>query len=110
MSLDDYCLNVHEGLDSPSVVEEITGLITVNGNYNYYHYNCDQVNDAGWGCGYRTLQSMCSWIRFKLIEKNKKFNSENTVANVPTILEIQKILSDCGDKPSSFVGSKNWIG
>ena len=48
MSLDDYCLNVHEGLETPSFVEqEITRLVTVNGNYNYYHYNCDQVNDAG---------------------------------------------------------------
>ena len=108
--MEEYCLNAHEGLEKP-FVDESTSSVSVNGKYNYFHYNCDQVNDAGWGCGYRTLQTMCSWIRFKLIEKNQKNNnSESKIATVPTILEIQKILADCGDKPSNFVGSKSWIG
>ena len=82
----------------------------MNLNYNYYHYNCDNTNDAGWGCGYRTTQTMCSWIRYQILEKNKKLNIESRVPDVPSILEIQKILTDCGDKPSNFVGSKQWIG
>lgn len=28
----------------------------------------------------------------------------------PTLLEIQKILVDIGDKPQSFAGSREWIG
>jgi len=29
---------------------------------------------------------------------------------VPSILDIQQILVDLGDKNKSFVGSKEWIG
>ena len=76
----------------------------------YYHYGCDGFDDVGWGCGYRTLQTMCSWIRAQMLEENKKRLMEKTVRPVPTILEIQQILHECGDKPLRFVGSKDWIG
>ena len=28
----------------------------------YYHYNVDGFNDCGWGCGYRTVQTILSWL------------------------------------------------
>ena len=34
----------------------------IKGKYTYYHYECDGFNDSGWGCGYRTLQTIISWI------------------------------------------------
>ncbi|KAJ6635849.1 putative Ufm1-specific protease 1 [Pseudolycoriella hygida] len=70
------------------------------GDYTYFHYSCDNVNDVGWGCGYRTCQSLCSWIAAQ----------QNRQIAVPTLLDIQKILVDIGDKPKSFNGSRQWIG
>jgi Ufm1-specific protease 1 len=81
-------------------------LWTVKGSYKYYHYDCDKFNDIGWGCGYRTIQTICSWIRNRLLG----FDSSSAVPQVPSILDIQKILVECGDKPISFIGSKQWIG
>jgi Ufm1-specific protease 2 len=34
----------------------------VSGNYLYYHYMQDRFNDNGWGCAYRSLQTLCSWF------------------------------------------------
>ncbi|XP_077294516.1 UFM1 specific peptidase 1 [Arctopsyche grandis] len=75
---------------------------SVDGSLDYYHYNCDGVDDQGWGCGYRTLQSICSWIK-----QNVKtcYNLE-----IPSLQEIQKILVRLEDKPKSFVDSREWIG
>lgn len=78
------------------------------GKFQYYHYKCDGVNDVGWGCGYRTIQTICSWLREQIIHENP--NNAKKIANVPSILEIQKILVDSGDKQSKFVGSREWIG
>lgn len=77
---------------------------TIQGSCKYYHYNCDNFNDIGWGCGYRTLQTMCSWIRERLFEKKMP------AAPVPSLVEIQQILHKCQDKPANFVNSKQWIG
>ena len=57
----------------------------------------------GWGCGYRTLQTICSWVRHVL-------KSKREVPLVPSLREIQQTLVDIGDKPSSFIGSREWIG
>lgn len=88
----------------------LANIKTVKGKYKYYHYKCDGYSDVGWGCGYRTTQMMCSWIRNQLINEAKSTSSNKIVAEVPSILEMQKILVDCGDKEAKFVGSKDWIG
>lgn len=54
----------------------------------------------GWGCAYRTLQTMCSMLKFKLGNEIK----------IPSIKQIQEILLKIGDKEASFVGSRDWIG
>eukprot|EP00092_Neocalanus_flemingeri_P024650 GFUD01026735.1.p1 GENE.GFUD01026735.1~~GFUD01026735.1.p1 ORF type:complete len:218 (-),score=60.16 GFUD01026735.1:93-746(-) len=74
----------------------------VRGQYEYWHYVCDGVDDRGWGCGYRTLQTVISWI-----VNNKKGSSEEPV---PSIAEIQDILVRMEDKPGGFSGSREWIG
>lgn len=94
----------HLGFEPP-ITSTTTALIP--GSLEYYHYVCDGFDDKGWGCGYRTLQTICSWI------KNQQQISENSSispASVPSILDIQKALVDIGDKSSSFIGSREWIG
>lgn len=58
------------------------------------------MNDNGWGCAYRSLQTIISWFKFQ----------GYTNKNIPTHAEIQQALVDIGDKPQNFVGSKKWIG
>lgn len=73
----------------------------VQGSYTYHHYMQDGFNDSGWGCAYRSLQTLISWFAQQgYIELNR----------MPTHHEIQKVLVDIDDKPASFVGSKRWIG
>jgi len=72
----------------------------VDGSYEYYHYLQDKFDDRGWGCAYRSMQTICSWIRIQ----------GYTQLNVPTHREIQRMLVDMKDKPASFVGSREWIG
>ncbi|KAL3267534.1 hypothetical protein HHI36_011656 [Cryptolaemus montrouzieri] len=58
------------------------------------------MNDNGWGCAYRSLQTLASWFKWQ----------GYTDKEVPTFEEIQKCLVDIGDKPAKFIGSKQWIG
>lgn len=70
------------------------------GDFQYFHYGCDGYQDQGWGCAYRSLQSMCSWI----------LNKKGQNRNVPSIEEIQKTLVMLGDKNQKFIDSRDWIG
>jgi len=81
------------------------GLIcAVKGAYRYHHYVCDGLDDRGWGCGYRTLQTLASWIA------NRNNNDVNDRL-VPSIPDIQKTILKLDDaKSKQFVGSKEWIG
>ena len=54
----------------------------------------------GWGCAYRSLQTLCSWFR----------HQGYTRRAAPTHRQIQQALVDLGDKPKSLVGSRQWIG
>ena len=73
---------------------------TVRGHYAYFHYAQDGFDDKGWGCAYRSLQTIISWLR----EQNY-FQKE-----IPSHYQIQKLLVEAGDKPKEFIGSKEWIG
>jgi hypothetical protein len=72
----------------------------VDGSYDYYHYMQDNFNDNGWGCAYRSMQTLCSWLKLQ----------NYTNKPVPSHVEIQKMLVQLGDKKSSFIHSTNWIG
>jgi hypothetical protein len=72
----------------------------VRSNFEYFHYNCDGFTDAGWGCAYRTLQSIVSWY---------KLHTKAAIA-VPHLRDLQRTLVTIGDKPASFVDSNEWIG
>ncbi|KAG2433569.1 hypothetical protein HYH02_012686 [Chlamydomonas schloesseri] len=89
--------DVHVGLAAPG----IGGLMElVQGNYEYCHYMQDRFNDSGWGCAYRSLQTIVSWFRLQ----------KYTTKPIPSHKLIQQTLVKLGDKPASFVGSSNWIG
>ncbi|XP_028402642.1 ufm1-specific protease 2-like [Dendronephthya gigantea] len=92
--------DVHIGLSPP---ESCSECFLVKGTYQYYHYGCDGTNDEGWGCGYRTLQTMCSWI-------NNNCHIESKLRTPPSLIKIQETLVNIGDKPSSFISSREWIG
>ncbi|KAM8785942.1 ufm1-specific protease 2 isoform 2-T2 [Rhynchonycteris naso] len=95
---DGYIRNPHVHLTPPNIE---TGMVSVvQGTYGYHHYMQDRTDDSGWGCAYRSLQTICSWFR----------HQGYTERPVPTHREIQQALVDAGDKPAAFVGSRQWIG
>jgi len=38
-------------------------VFIVKGKYSYHHYMQDRMDDNGWGCAYRSLQTVVSWFR-----------------------------------------------
>lgn len=75
-------------------------MATVRGDYSYHHYMQDKINDDGWGCAYRSLQTLWSWF----------VHQGYTSKPPPTHRQIQQALVDVRDKEPSFVGSREWIG
>ena len=51
-------MNLHSKV--PPVSEALECSV-VHGDYRYWHYLCDGTDDRGWGCGYRTLQTIIDW-------------------------------------------------
>ncbi|XP_030636761.1 ufm1-specific protease 1 [Chanos chanos] len=94
--------NAHEGLPKP--VLECTRCSLVKGDFLYYHYGCDGQDDRGWGCGYRTVQTISSWLCHNWSPPKSSCRSP------PSLPEIQRALVTIGDKPPLFCGSKDWIG
>lgn len=91
--------NVHINMPTGSGVVGGRSSI-VDGSYEYYHYLQDNFNDNGWGCAYRSLQTIFSWFKLQ----------HYTASDVPTHEKIQETLVKIGDKEPSFKGSQNWIG
>jgi Ufm1-specific protease 2 len=90
--------NVHIGLKESGVKGGVKYL--VDGKYDYFHYRQDNFDDEGWGCAYRSMQTICSWLRYQ----------SYTSKEVPSHLEIQQTLVDIGDREKNFLHSKQWIG
>lgn len=92
--------NVHVGIAPPKL--EGASIHLVQGDYLYYHYMQQGMDDKGWGCAYRSLQTLLSWYRL----------NNYTSAPVATHREIQEalVIVDSFSKKPSFVGSKQWIG
>lgn len=90
--------DVHIGIPSSGVTGGTVSL--VQGSYEYFHYLQNGYNDSGWGCAYRSLQTIISWFRLQ----------NYTSIEVPSHREIQQTLVEIGDKDPSFIGSRDWIG
>ncbi|KAJ8922664.1 hypothetical protein NQ315_007696 [Exocentrus adspersus] len=90
-------LNPHEGVKP---TDNGGTIALVKGKYEYYHYCQNKMDDNGWGCAYRSLQTLASWYKLQGYVDRE----------VPSYKEIQKCLVDIGDKPASFIDSRQWIG
>ena len=55
-------VNPHEAIPVQPVKDTIIAL--VSGRYTYHHYMQDNFNDDGWGCAYRSMQTIFSWFRY----------------------------------------------
>lgn len=53
------------GADASEVGVSVVDVSLLRGACRVYHYGCDGVRDHGWGCGYRTLQTIVSWFERK---------------------------------------------
>ncbi|XP_076171711.1 UFM1 specific peptidase 1 [Ptiloglossa arizonensis] len=96
----DYTSSLQRNVHRDILPPEPGQSFLIRGDYEYWHYGCDGFNDKGWGCGYRTLQTICSWI----------IKNRNLQQPVPSIRTIQEILVALEDKERSFIGSREWIG
>jgi Ufm1-specific protease 2 len=86
---------------TPCKSSQPTDTYFVRGSYEYHHYGQGATNDVGWGCAYRSCQTLISFFMLR---------DPVAVAFVPSIQEMQQCLVDLGDKPLRFVGSHDWIG
>ncbi|XP_022693071.1 ufm1-specific protease 2-like isoform X1 [Varroa jacobsoni] len=90
-------VNPHAKVKPPARADRVA---IVRGNYLYFHYMQEKFDDSGWGCAYRSLQTLSSWFLLQ----------GYTDVKIPNHKKIQETLVEIGDKESSFIGSKQWIG
>jgi hypothetical protein len=93
-------VNVHHNNKKP--ISQYGYRALCKGDYEYFHYCQDGENDKGWGCAYRSLQTLFSWFLLN------GFNKEGT--SIPSIETIQRTLVKIGDKDPKIIGSNDWIG
>ena len=91
-------VNVHEEILNDHGLKDAK-VSMIEGFYEYCHYGQD-FNDDGWGCAYRSLQSIVSWLRLQGHVRD----------SIPSHRKIQEALVEVKDKPETFIGSKKWIG
>ncbi|KAF0708989.1 hypothetical protein AaE_013021 [Aphanomyces astaci] len=111
-----HLVNVHVGIPVP---EHVSTFSLIQGKVEYYHYNHNGVQDKGWGCAYRSLQSLASWLWWNHYTEVQDSESTTSLLQghmgllmlpVPSHRDIQDTLVRMGDKPPRFAGSKDWIG
>ena len=97
-------IDPHIGVPAPrfDVASPVATIHLVKGSYEYFHYGSGGFNDAGWGCAYRSLQTLISWLA--------RSGAVSWHEPIPTHADIQRELVAAHDKPSNIVGSRAWIG
>jgi Ufm1-specific protease 2 len=72
------------------------------GLYEYYHYGDQSFNDHGWGCAYRSLQTLLSWLNLQ---------GHLRLPRMLTIPQIQALIDriNLGSR-EKLRDSKEWIG
>ncbi len=111
--------NVHRSLLAGGGVAG--GMVhLVDGDYTYHHYCQDKFNDKGWGCAYRTFQTLVSWYKHNHYLSSAASATSATTTNTtqqghqvqvpPSHSTIQQALVDLKEKPYGFVGTSEWIG
>ncbi|XP_041042838.1 ufm1-specific protease 2 isoform X2 [Carcharodon carcharias] len=96
--MNKHLRTVHKYIPLPNPEE--FKVYVVHGSYTFHHYLQDNINDSGWGCAYRSLQTIISW-----------FNYQGYInVPIPSHEKIQQMLVSAGDKGPSIIGSTDWIG
>ena len=101
-----------------SSVKISLGIVSSLRTYYLFH-----TPMQGWGCGYRSLQTLCSWAENMLqtlLPHSHILSSKTNPSScdglsspqqsVPSLRVIQETLVEVGDKLEAFVGSRDWIG
>lgn len=73
----------------------------VKGVYQYYHYGDQNFSDNGWGCAYRALQTLISWLNMQ--------GHTRPFRDMMSINQIQERI-DSFDRSRTLKGSSSWIG
>ena len=89
---------------APGAPEDAPGAELVRGSYEFYHFGCQGLDDRGWGCAYRSLQTIASWAL------RAEGGPAGSPPMVPSHREVQEALERCGDKPAGFAGPREWVG
>ena len=115
-------LNPHAGLPPPPPPpgSKNWAVHTVAGPLHYHHYGMGGVADAGWGCAYRSGQTLASWCAFQRALQGSGGGggapapaagaAAPPIPPPPTHAQMQAALVELGDKPPAFLGSTAWIG
>ncbi|OII76832.1 hypothetical protein cand_024070 [Cryptosporidium andersoni] len=76
-------------------------IYKIEGDYWYFHYFQDNIDDIGWGCTYRSLQTVLSWYLL----------NNYSIKPILNHYEIQKILKYHDNTHEELeIGSNTWIG
>ena len=70
-------------------------ITTINNVVDY------RMDDQGWGCAYRSMQTICSWIQLQYLalkDPSSKLTGAGKLKSVPNHEDIQKTLVNLGDK------------
>ncbi|XP_072373662.1 ufm1-specific protease 2-like [Scyliorhinus torazame] len=93
----DYLLNVHEHLPLPD--PEQFKIYLLSGSYEFHHCMQDNENDEGWGALYHCLQIIISWFKYQ----------GYTAKPVPTLKELQEMLSNMNKDFAKVVMAEEWL-
>ena len=69
-------------------------IVCLSKNIEHYYYNCDNISDSGWGCVYRNIQTIYSYLNFYIFD-----------IKIPTINDILLYFK----KPINGNGKRMWI-
>jgi hypothetical protein len=61
-SPEDRSAEAIRNLHKPLEKEAGSDSAFVSGDYDYWHYLLDGFDDRGWGCAYRSMQTLVSWF------------------------------------------------
>ena len=100
-ALDLYQQRLADRLRNPHTTLPPSGCVDgqeflTKGRYDYYHYMQDSFDDNGWGCAYRSFQTIVSWF---VLQGYKQIA-------VPGHVAIQELCVKNEMRKKDFIGSK----
>lgn len=75
----------------------------------------DGIDDSGWGCAYRSFQTIWSWFILngytdKPVPSHREIQQVGLSRFQLKLFYLLQALVDIQDKQAKFVGSRQWIG